>query len=79
MSEYQKEQLKDIVDDIYEIFSEEVARARDKKSEEIKEIMESGFITMEEYKDAGLYTDLKYKLVSYFKIKLLFNYLSVKM
>ena len=60
MSEYQREQLSALLDDIYGEFVETLATARGKTVEEVKAIIDEGIYDMERLKEVGMVDDLKY-------------------
>ena len=60
MSEYQREQLSALLDDIYAEFVEGLAKARGKTCEEVEAIINEGIFDMERLKEVGMVDDLKY-------------------
>ena len=61
MSEYQREQLTALLEDIYDTFVESLATSRGKTKEEIQEFIDEGVFDMQRFKDAGIVTDLLYE------------------
>eukprot|EP00210_Caulerpa_lentillifera_P006203 g5927.t1 len=61
MSEYQKEQLEALLDDLYNGFISEVARSRGIEASAVEEAIEEGYLSMEDFQKAGFFTELKYK------------------
>jgi protease-4 len=61
MSEYQREQLTELLDDIYEDFVDSIAKARSKSKEEIREIIDTGLYDMSQFEAAGLVDGLLYE------------------
>lgn len=60
MSEYQREQLSALLQDIYGEFVEGLAKARGKTCEEVEAIINEGIYDMERLKEVGMVDDLKY-------------------
>jgi len=61
MSEYQREQLTEILDDIYSDFVSSIAGARGKTVEETEEFINKGYFDMLKLKEQGFIDDLKYE------------------
>lgn len=61
MSEYQKEQLTALLEDLYEGFTSNVAGARSITQESVTELLDEPYVGMEALKEKGIVTDLKYK------------------
>lgn len=61
MSEYQKEQLTALLDDLYEGFTSSVAASRSITQESVKELLDDSYVEKETLKERGILTDLKYK------------------
>lgn len=61
MSEYQREQLTALLDDIFDDVVESLATSRDKTKEEIQNFIDEGVFDMQRFKDSGILTDLLYE------------------
>lgn len=61
MSEYQREQLTEILDDIYSDFVSSIAKARGKTREETEDFINKGYFDMLKLKEHGFIDDLKYE------------------
>lgn len=61
MSEYQREQLTTLLEDIYDDFVESLATSRGKTKEEIMDFIDEGVFDMQRFKEVGLLTDLLYE------------------
>ncbi|GAB4824168.1 hypothetical protein N2152v2_011214 [Parachlorella kessleri] len=61
MSEAQREQLTALLDDIYDDFLTTIARSRGKTREEVAAMLDAGIFDMEQFKEGGWLTDLKYE------------------
>lgn len=61
MSEPQREQLTALLEDIYEGFTQQIAKDRNKTVEQVEEMLNAGIFDMQQYADDGWVTGLKYE------------------
>ncbi|CAD7704455.1 unnamed protein product [Ostreobium quekettii] len=60
MSDPQREQMSELLEDMYQYFVDVVAESRKKTAAEVMHMLDEGFVEMSEYKAGGWVTDLKY-------------------
>lgn len=60
MSEFQREQLSALLDDIFDTFVDGIAKSRKKTRDEVIAMLDKGIYDMEEFKSGGWVNDLKY-------------------